>query len=107
MIEYTRLRRELEALLIDHSRRQPDGTILTKVPVELSEKASIISVNLEQFVRQLYADITTDAMKAKALCSSVSEAFVAHFQNGLKFKMTFVDEDDKNRPASTIGDFIV
>lgn len=103
MIEYTRLRRELETLLIDHSRRQPDGTILTKVPAELSEKASIMSDNLEQFIRQLYADITSDDTKAKALCSSVSEAFVAHFDNGLKFTMKFVDEDDKSLNTGNVG----
>lgn len=97
MIEYTRLRREIEALLIDHSRRLPDGRILTEVPRELWEKVSLKSDTLEQFIRQLYADITTDDIKAKALCSSVSEAFVAHFYNGAKFTMKFVDDNEENQ----------
>lgn len=103
MIEYTRLRRELEAILIDHSAMQPDGTIITQMPVELREKAFIISWNLEQFIRQLYADIIADDVKAKSLCSSVSEAFVAHFQNGSKFAMKFVEETETNSNMRTTG----
>ena len=86
---------------------QRDGTIITKMPVELRDKASIISGNLEQFIQQLYADITADDVKAKSLCSSVSEAFVAHFQNGSKFAMKFVDETETNLNVRTTGTLAV
>lgn len=99
MIEYTRLRREIEALLIDHSRRLPDGRVLTEVPKELWEKVSLKSDTLEQFIRQLYADITTDDLKAKALCSGVSQAFMAHFRNSAKFAIKFVEDDVETQNA--------
>lgn len=102
MIEYTSLRREIEALLIDHSRRLPDGRVLTEVPKELRQKVSLKSDTLEQFIRQLYADITTDDLKAKALCSGVSQAFVAHFQNSAKFAIKFVEDDVETQNANGI-----
>lgn len=107
MIEYTSLRREMEALLIDHSRKLPDGRVLTEVPKDLWEKVSMKSDTLEQFIRGLYADITADDAKAKTLCSSVSEAFAAHFQNGLKFKMKFVDDEEQYSLHVPLDHYIV
>ncbi len=96
MIEYTRLRRELEAILIDHTTKLPDGRFLTEVPKELLRQVSMKTEMLENFIRGLYADIKADDANAKALCLNVSEAFSEHFEKGLRFKMKFVEEDQIN-----------
>ncbi|MRG64596.1 hypothetical protein GH789_04760 [Rhizobium pusense] len=93
MIEYTRLRRELEDLLADHTTRLPDGKRQSEVPEELRNKVGMKAELLEEFVRSLYADISSDEVRAKALCENVSTAFSRRFSDRIKFKMTFVEDE--------------
>ncbi len=93
MIEYSRLRREIENVLVDYSEKLPNGLFLTRIPKHLENRIATQTYSLEQFVRSLYADIVADDDNARHLCEKVSEAFVRYFHNGAKFKVQFVGDD--------------
>lgn len=93
MIEYTRLRRELEDLLIDHTKKLPDGKHLSEVPEGLRNKVGMKAELLEGFVRSLYADISADDIRAKALCENISTAFTRQFSDRIKFKIKFAEDE--------------